>query len=267
MPGDCTGKAPRTEGGKTYTFSPMQRVTLLGVPLDPLTVDQAVACLKQLLADDTQHHVMTPNSEMLVEACRDPDFRAILRTTTVNLPDSVGLTWMARWTSQHLPERTAGVDVLTRLLHDPDQSCRVFLLGAAPGVAQRAAAALSEHNPRLTICGTYAGSPHKADAPDIVARINAAAPDLLLVAYGAPAQDRWIHEHLHELSPVHVALGVGGTFDFWAGERVRAPQWMRSLGLEWLWRVIREPRRIGRILTAVIVFPLCVLRYGKTAPR
>ena len=118
----------------------------------------------------------------------------------------------------------------------------------------------------MKVVGCFAGSPREEDAPTILAMIRTAAPHLLLVAFGAPAQDLWITKHLTEMPSVRVAVGVGGTFDFLAGRVKRAPAFMRSLGLEWLWRMIREPRRIGRIWRAVAVFPVLVLRYGKNAP-
>ena len=134
----------------------------------------------------------------------------------------------------------------------------VFLLGAAPDVAELAAAKLREKNPQLRIVGTYSGSPSEADAPEILRRINAADPQVLLVAFGAPAQDLWIDRYKADLHHVRVAMGVGGTFDFLAGRIKRAPHIFRSLGLEWLWRLIQEPRRIKRIRNAVVVFPLLV---------
>ncbi len=240
----------------------MTRISLLGVPLDALTREQAIEILLSFLREERQKHVMTPNSEMLVEAARHPLFRALLQSN-LNLPDSVGLLWMARWTEQEIPERITGVDTVTALCSRLTADCPVFLLGAQEGVAERAAEVLRRKNPQLQIAGTYAGSPKEEDAPAIIEQINAASPLLLLVAYGAPQQDLWIAEHLKELPGVRVAMGVGGTFDFLAGVTPRAPLWMQRMGLEWLWRLFREPRRIGRIWNAVVVFPLLVLRHGR----
>ena len=240
----------------------MPRVVLLGVPIDALTQEEALLRIRMLLDESAPHHVATPNSEMLVEAAHNPLFRELLNRTDLNLPDSSGLLWMARWTGQRLPERVTGVDAVIALCRGLPTEHPVFLLGAAPGVAEQAAEKLKEMNPRLTVAGFFAGSPRKEDAPEIITRINAAQPHLLLVAYGAPAQDFWIAQHLKDLPSVRVAMGIGGTFDFLAGTRKRAPLWMQRLGLEWLWRLIREPRRIRRIWNAVVVFPLLVLRYG-----
>lgn len=241
----------------------MPRIVVLGVPLDPVTRTEALALIHEFLKEERQKHVMTPNAEMLVEACHNSSFRKILNATALNIPDSAGLLTMARWTGQALPERVTGVDTVAALCAELTEETPVFLLGAAPGVAERAAEKLMQHNPRLRIVGCAAGSPSDRDAPAILHAIRAAAPHLLLVAYGAPAQDLWIAKYLKELPSVRVAMGVGGTFDFLAGTRVRAPGWMQHAGLEWLYRLIREPKRIGRIWRAVVVFPVLVLVHGK----
>lgn len=223
--------------------------------------------IRGFLQGEKQRHVMTPNNEMLVEATHHENFRQLLNGTDLNIPDSTGLLWMARLTGQRLPERVTGVDTVTALCASLTEETPVFLLGAKPGIAEAAAAALFRKNPHLKVVDCFAGSPREEDAVTIVNMIRAAAPRLLLVAFGAPAQDLWIAKYLKEFPSVRVAIGVGGTFDFLAGKVKRAPGFMRSIGLEWLWRLIREPRRIGRIWRAVVVFPLLVLRYGKNAPH
>lgn len=245
----------------------MPRVFLLGSPIDPVTRTEAVETIRRFLHEGMQRHVMTPNNEMLAEAAHNEEFRKLLNTTDLNIPDSTGLLWMARLTGQRLPERVTGVDSATALCASLSEESPVFLLGAQPGIAEAAAETLLRRNPHLTVVGCFAGSPREEDATTIVKMIRAAAPHLLLVAFGAPAQDLWIARYLKELPSVRVAMGIGGTFDFLAGKAARAPAWMRSLGIEWLWRLIREPRRIGRIWRAVVVFPVLVLRYGRNAPH
>ena len=205
---------------------------------------------------------MTPNAEMLVESTRNPRFKEVLLQSALNLPDSIGLLHMARWTGQKLPERVTGVDTVIRLCSAFDESHPVFLLGAAPGIAKKAAETLRIQNPHLRIVGTLAGSPSAEDAAEIIRNINASNPHLLLVAFGAPRQDLWIRDHLGEMPSVRVAMGVGGTLDFLTGVQKRAPIPFQVLGLEWLWRVIREPRRIGMIWRAVMVFPWLVFTRG-----
>lgn len=241
----------------------MSRIRLLGVPIDALTAAEATDKILWLLESEAQHHVMTPNAEMLVHASRSETFRDLLNRSDLNLPDSISLLYAAKWTKQELPERVTGVDTVERVCRRLPPLHSVFLLGAAPGIATRAAHELQDRNDRLVIAGTYAGTPREEDASAIVELINRSGAHFLLVAYGAPAQDIWIDRHLKDMPSVRVAMGVGGTFDFIAGKATRAPRWMRDLGFEWFWRLIKEPRRIGRILTAVIVFPFLVWKAGR----
>lgn len=234
------------------------RITLLGVPIDAVTQREAVDRIKEFLASDKQHHVMTPNSEMLVMASKNKAFTILLRSTSLNIPDSAGLLLGARMTNQKLPERVTGVDTVAQLCNELDATQSVFLLGAEEGIAAAAADNLQQQNPNITIAGSYAGSPLPEDAAKIVEMINLAKPQLLLVAYGAPSQDFWIYDYLSRMPSVKVAMGVGGTFDFLAGRIKRAPSIFRSVHLEWLWRLVLQPSRIGRIFNAVVVFPLLV---------
>lgn len=243
----------------------MSRVSILGVPVDALTREEAVLRLRAMLHLERRNHVMTPNSEMLVAAQKNPEFFRLLHRSDLNLPDSAGLLWAARRTGQYLPCRVTGVDTVTELCSVLTEDTPVFLLGAAPGVAEKAAEFLRTHNPQLHIAGTFSGSPKDEDSATIIEKINASGAHLLLVAYGAPAQDFWIDQHLRSLNTVRVAMGIGGTFDFLAGTAKRAPSAFRNLGLEWLWRLITEPWRVRRIFTAVIVFPYLVLT--KKAPK
>lgn len=235
-------------------------VTLLGVPLDRVTNVEALARIRSFLEGATQRHVVTPNAEMLVAASRNPEFCAVLKNADLHLPDSAGVVAMARLLGQEIEERVTGVDTAERLLLSLDSTHPVFLLGAREGVAARAAERLLAKNPRLKIVGAFAGSPSDAEAVAILEKIRAAAPHLLLVAYGAPVQDLWITKYLKSLPSVRVAMGVGGTFDVLAGDIRRAPKILQRFKLEWAWRLLLEPRRIKRIVTAVFVFPMLALR-------
>lgn len=236
------------------------RVTLLDIGIDPITLSEAVSRIRVFLTSNKQHHVMTPNSEMLVEASINPAFHALLNRSALNLPDSTGLLWAARHTGQHLPERVTGVDTVEAVCRDITEEHPVFFLGAGEGVAAKAAVIFRSQHPHLRIAGTFAGSPKESDAAEIIACINDTKPHLLFVAYGAPTQDEWIDRYLRQMPSVRVAMGVGGTFDFIAGVQKRAPKMFQMLGIEWLWRLIWEPRRWRRIVTAVVVFPWMVLR-------
>jgi N-acetylglucosaminyldiphosphoundecaprenol N-acetyl-beta-D-mannosaminyltransferase len=157
----------------------------------------------------------------------------------------------------------AGSDLIYRIAERAAQrGWGIYFLGAGEGVAARTAAKLRAIYPELRVAGTFAGSPKIEDEDAIVARVRAARPDILLVAYGAPQQDKWIARNRERLG-APVSIGVGGSFDFVAEEARRAPVWIRRLGLEWLHRVGRQPWRARRILTAVVLFPLAVLRHGR----
>jgi N-acetylglucosaminyldiphosphoundecaprenol N-acetyl-beta-D-mannosaminyltransferase len=241
-------------------------VRILGVPVHPMTTASTLAWVAAAVAARTPRQVCTANPEFVMRAQRDPEFRRVLNAADVVLPDGVGLLWAARRQGVVLPERVAGSDLIYQLAGLAAQHhWRVYYLGAAEGVAAEAAARLQARYPGLEVAGTFAGSPRAEDEAALVARVQAARPHLLLVAYGAPAQDKWIARNKAQLG-VPVSIGVGGAFDFVAGVAQRAPRWVQRLGLEWLHRLAREPWRLRRILTAVVAFPLAVLRAGPRRP-
>lgn len=246
----------RTPSPYLFTSS---RVTLLGIPLDSVTSSQALETIRKFLHGERGKHVMTPNNEMLVEATRNPQFREVLLKSALNLPDSQGLLFMARFTGQKLPERVTGIDTVQALCANLTEDHPVFLLGAGEGIAERAASVLQSRNPQLKIVGTFSGNPHPEYSADIIRAINASRPHLLLVAFGSPRQDLWIAEHLSQMPSVRVAMGIGGTLDFIAGVRKRAPKSLQVIGLEWLWRFVQEPSRWRRMWNAVVVFPWLVI--------
>jgi N-acetylglucosaminyldiphosphoundecaprenol N-acetyl-beta-D-mannosaminyltransferase len=223
-------------------------VDVLGVRVDNVTTAETLALLDRCVAERTPCQVATVNPEFIAQAQQNAAFRVALDENVLNLPDGVGLLWAARVLGHPLRERVTGSDTVPLLARQAAQrGQRLFLLGAAPGVAEQAAAVLRRANPALHIVGTYAGSPEVAEEEAIIARVVAAAPDYLFVAYGAPRQDLWIHRNLRRLG-VPVCMGVGGTFDFIAGIVPRAPRWMREAGLEWLYRLLSQPWRWKRML-------------------
>lgn len=248
----------KIEHGK-WKMQRMERVRILGIPIDAVMMNEAVLRVGNMLKSAGQHHVMTPNSEMLVEGQRNPAFRAVMQSATLNLPDSVGILRAARWVGQEIAERVSGVDFVEQLCGKLDQNVPVFFLGGRGGVGERARDKLGMKNAELRIVGTYEGSPRDADAEDIIQRVNSSGAHLLLVAYGAPQQDLWIAKHFSKMPCVRVAIGVGGTFDFLSGRITRAPKWMQHMGLEWLWRLCKEPQRWKRMIHATIVFPFLVI--------
>jgi N-acetylglucosaminyldiphosphoundecaprenol N-acetyl-beta-D-mannosaminyltransferase len=201
-----------------------------------------------IAAGDRTYQICTVSPEFVMIAQENPDFMGVLREADLCVADGVGLLFAARYVGHTLPERVTGSDGVP-LIADraAREGWKLFLLGAAPGVAERAAARLIAQNPGLQIVGTYAGSPALEEEEAIIQRVNASDADILFVAYGAPRQDQWIARNRDRLN-VRVAMGVGGTLDFIAGVVPRAPRWMRRLALEWLFRLIRQPWRWRRML-------------------
>lgn len=226
----------------------MDSIEILGVRVDDATYADLLAQVDAYVASGRPHQIVTLNPEMLVAAHDDAAFRHELNAADLNVADGVGLMLAARLLGRSLRERVTGSDGIYRLAtHCARRGYRPFLLGAAPGVAEVAAGWLAELNPGLDVAGTYAGSPRPEDADDIIALVRGTAPDLLFVAYGVPVEERWIARNREHLG-VPVMVGVGGSFDFVAGVTRRAPVWMRHVGLEWLYRLLREPWRWRRQL-------------------
>lgn len=232
----------------TFNPQPPSSAFVLGIRIDALTYDDLRARIGGFIAAGRPHQICTANPEFVMEARRNPAFRETLARADLVLADGVGLLWAAKRAGQPLPERVTGSDGVPKIAAwAAEQGWRLYLLGAAPGVAERAAQVLVARHPGLQIVGVYAGSPADAEASDIIARIRQARPDVLLVAYGAPKQDVWIARHRVALG-VPVMMGVGGTLDFIAGVQKRAPRWVQRLNLEWLYRLIRQPSRWRRQL-------------------
>jgi N-acetylglucosaminyldiphosphoundecaprenol N-acetyl-beta-D-mannosaminyltransferase len=223
-------------------------VEILGVRVDCATYDDLLAHVDAFVASRQPHQIVTLNPEMLMVAYDMPAFRQTLNSADLNVADGIGLMLAARCLGRPLPERVTGSDGIYKLAeHCALRGYRPFFLGAAPGVANAAAQRLVSANPDLKVADTYSGSPREQDEEDIVARVCAAAPDLLLVAFGVPAEEQWIARNRVQLG-VPVMIGVGGAFDFVAGVTKRAPAWVRRMGLEWLHRLLREPWRWRRQL-------------------
>jgi N-acetylglucosaminyldiphosphoundecaprenol N-acetyl-beta-D-mannosaminyltransferase len=227
-------------------------VHILGVRVDDVTWEEALARIDAFVRSSEPHQVMTPNPEFVMLARRDEQFRALLERVDLAPVDGVGLIWAARLLGEELREIVPGSELIARL--GPRAAARGerwFLLGASEGVAEQAGAALRRRYPRLTIAGSYAGSPRPEDDDMICARIEAAKPvDMLFVAYGAPNQDLWIARNQPRLR-IPVAIGVGGTLDLLAGRNPRPPALVKRLQLIWLFRLITQPWRWRRQLALV----------------
>ncbi len=242
---------------------PKERMKILGVPVDGISYE---AWMKQIgdwvTLDNGAQHVCTVNPEFVMIAQTDSIFFNILNRAALCVPDGVGLLWASRHLGTPLPERVTGSDAVPLIAkYAAEHGWKIFLLGAGEGVAASAAEILQRRYPGLVVAGSYSGSPAEAQEDEIVAMVNASGADILFVAYGAPKQDKWIARNLPRLQ-VSMAMGVGGSLDFIAGVIPRAPRWMRDRGLEWLYRLMRQPWRLRRMLR-LPRFVIAVLRQSR----
>lgn len=237
-----------------------EAITILGVQVHNVTTEETLAYIRRYMDEPGLHQIATVNPEFVMTARENATFHRVLNDSDLCLPDGIGLLFAGRWQGNPLKERVAGSDLVNALASDAAKyGWRLFLLGAAPGVAEQAAEILSAEHPDIQIAGTFPGSPALEENDDLVQRINQSNADLLFVAYGAPAQDLWIARNSSSLENVRVAIGVGGSLDFITGRAVRAPKWIQNIGLEWFYRLLREPWRWKRML-ALPRFTLSVLR-------
>ncbi|MFQ3610029.1 MAG: WecB/TagA/CpsF family glycosyltransferase [Fimbriimonadales bacterium] len=226
---------------------PLETATILGVPIHRVRMDEALATIERFIAERTPHLVITADANAVLIALDDPEFHTLIQHADLVTPDGAGLLWAGRHCGQPFPERVSGVDLvwhLTRLSHE--RGYRLFFLGSAPGVAERARQNLLQQFPNAQIVGTVHGYFRPEEEPTLIQQIGEAQPDVLLVAMGMPRQEKWAHRH-REVLRVPVMIGVGGSFDVYAGVVKRAPKWLQNSGLEWLWRLAQDPRKIRKV--------------------
>lgn len=244
--------------------NPLPSISILGVRIHQITEEEAVQRTKEFLRSTKQHMIVTVNAEFIMEAQRSPIFRRLLNEADLSIPDGFGPRLVAWLQRTPLKGRVTGVDLSWRIASLAEQTgARLFLFGARHDVARRAARALIERYPKLTIVGAeneFSALGHRRAEEEVIKRIRRRKPDVLLVALGAPKQELWIAQHLHQLPSVKLAIGVGGTLDYMAGVVRRAPLVFRGIGLEWLWRLMIEPFRWKRVLNATILFPITFFR-------
>jgi N-acetylglucosaminyldiphosphoundecaprenol N-acetyl-beta-D-mannosaminyltransferase len=226
------------------------RIRLGGVPIDRVTMAGAIDAIEALVRAGRGGSVFTPNVDHVVECQDNPAFRVAYDTVSLSLADGMPVVWAARLLGKPLPEKVSGSDLLAPLMRRAsDRGWRVFLLGGGEGVAQRAAERMARDYPGARVVGTLGPRIDMREAPEarrgILADVAAAKPDIVLVALGAPKQELWIHEAREAVAPA-VLLGVGASLDFVAGTVRRAPAWVSRNGLEWAYRLGREPRRLWR---------------------
>lgn len=239
----------------------MTQARVLGVRVDCLDMQATVDRIEKLVGAGGPRLVATVNPEFIMRAHRDPEFAEVLESADLCLADGMGVVWAARRQGCSMSGPVTGTDLIPPLASlCAARGCRLFLLGAAPGVAADLATRLRAAHPLLDVAA-HAGSPDPSADEENLALIRAHRTQILLVAFGAPKQELWIDRLKDQLGPV-VGIGVGGAFDYLTGRVQRAPEWMRAAGLEWLFRLIRQPWRVRR-MAVLPVYAIKVLSAGK----
>lgn len=226
-------------------MSKENRIEVLGVGFDNLDMREAVDAALTLIDEHSAAYIVTPNPEIVMLSRKDESLASSLKDASLVIADGVGIVYGAKILGTPLKARLPGIDFAGSLMQElSKKNGRVYLFGAKPGVAEMAAKTLSDAYPGLLICGTQNG--YFSDDTKIIEDINAAKPDLLLVCLGAPKQELWMQMNASGLD-VGLMIGLGGSLDVFAGVLQRAPDRWCKLGLEWLYRLIKEPRRIVRM--------------------
>lgn len=227
------------------------RTEILGIGFDDLTRQEAARRGRQLLEEDRFHYVVTPNPEFILAAGQDEEFRNILNGADLVLADGVGVVYSAKILGTPLKERVPGIEFAQDMLACLDEmGGRLYLLGAKPGVAQEAGSRILEKYPNIVLCGTQDG--YFKDEEAALLKVAAARPDLLFVCLGAPKQEKWM-ARWGKHTGARLAIGLGGALDVFAGKVERAPESWQKLGLEWAYRLKKEPQRAGRMAKLPLV--------------
>ena len=223
--------------------------TILGVPVIPYTMDEAVTKLTQDTLQNKRNFVVTANAEIIMIAQDDKEYKTLLsETADLVLPDGAGTVWAGNYLGYSIPERVAGYDLYLRLLEEA--ACKkipVYFFGGKPGIAELAAAEGKRRWPGLNVAGCRNGYFSAEEEPEIIKGINHSGAAMLFAALGAPKQEKWLAKYREELTPC-LLMGIGGSFDVLAGKVRRAPKWMQDARLEWFYRLVKQPSRFGRML-------------------
>ncbi len=219
---------------------------ILGLSFDNVTMSEAIAMAQEKLQKGERFYCATPNAEIGYKAIKDESFRNLLNDAGLLLPDGAGVILASKILSTPLKEKVAGVDFAANLMTLMEQEgYKLYLLGGKPSIAQLAAEKMLQTHPNLNICGMADG--YFQDENAVVETINAAGADILFVCLGAPKQELFMKNHMADLN-VKMMIGLGGTLDAFAGTVKRAPKWMIRCNLEWFYRLLKEPKRLGRMM-------------------
>ena len=227
------------------------KIEVLGIRFDNLTRQEAAQRGAELLDENKFHYVVTPNPEFILAAEKDEEFRDVLNGADLVLPDGIGVVYSAKIQGTPLKERVPGIEFAADMLACLDErKGRLFLLGAKPGVAEEAGRRIAEQHPGIVLCGTRDG--YFTDEEAVLLEVAAAQPDLLFVCLGAPKQEKWMARWGRHTG-ARMAIGLGGVLDVYSGNVERAPEAWQKAGMEWAYRLKKEPKRIGRMAKLPLV--------------
>ncbi len=240
-----------------------ERINIMGVPVDMVNYEEAMDRFRNFVEKDGVSLIVTPNSEIVVNAGKNEALMDAIKQAEMVIPDGVGLVYASKILGHPLQERVTGIDFLGRALgYLAETGKTAYLFGSKPGIADKAAARMEEAYPGLKIAGTHHGYFKEEEEEEILREINEAAPDLLCVALGSPKQELFVLKYKDRLK-AKAAIGIGGSLDVWSGDLKRAPEFYRKHGLEWLYRFIQEPSRYKR-MAALPLFMLKVIFSDKS---
>lgn len=243
-----------------------RRVNILGVPVDRLVLQSALKIVCRAWDEGRFLHVVTANAEMIYQCRQDRELREIIRAAELVTADGAGVVLASRILGGAVPERVAGFDLMLACLKEAARAGRpLYFLGSRQSVLEQAAAKVREDYPGIKLAGCHHGYFQESEEDALFAEICSLRPALLLVALGVPKQEKWIARYRKKLPPC-VVIGVGGSFDVLAGKARRAPLWMQRMGLEWFYRLLKEPSRLGRTV-ALPLFLLAVFRQAVQGTR
>ena len=227
------------------------KIEVLGVAFDDVTMEQAAELGGKMLQEDRFHYVVTPNPEFILAAEKDESFRAVLNAADLVIPDGIGVIYSAKILGTPLSERVPGIEFSAKMLEKLNEmGGRLFLLGAKPGVAEKAGENICAQYPNIVLCGTQDG--YFKDEEEVILKVAAARPDLIFVCLGAPKQEKWM-ARWGQHTGAKMAIGLGGCLDVYAGNVERAPEAWQKLGMEWAYRLKKEPKRITRMAKLPLV--------------
>lgn len=232
------------------------KIDVLGLKIDNVTMGEAVENVFSFFDSEKAHSVYTPNAEMAMAAVKDSEYMSILNSADLLIPDGAGVVLGAKLLGTKLKEKVAGIELVLNLLKS-GKTFSVFLYGGEPGVGEKAAKNIKMKYPSVKVCGITHGYHDSSMENETIAVIKSAEPDLILVGLSFPGQEKWIHRVM-PLLPGSTAIGCGGTINFLAGVVKRSPGFMIKMNLEWLYRLIRQPKRLGRMMKIPVFLWFCI---------